>query len=154
MAKYSVNTGTSMGDLLGEVLRDLRAVPGDTSKNMRKELRSAGLKILVDARGRASWSSRIPGALAINVARKGAAQGIDIVGKTGKAPHLRLYEFGKGGKSKTFRAPLFGMRAASYHWYSHNTRPFIVPAIAAGAKEFREGVLIAATDAFKKAGFK
>lgn len=148
MAKYEI-VGTNMSELLGDVLRDIRGVKGATSRNMAKEMKGAGKKILADARSRASWSSRIPGALAIHVTRNRGAQGIDVVGKTSKAPHLRLYEFGRGGKS--FRAPLYGDRE---HWYSHSTRPFIVPAIAKNAKEFREAVLKSATDAFKQAGFK
>lgn len=145
--------GIDLGADLSALIRDMREIPGDTGREMGKTMKRSAKSILQDAKARASWSSRIPGALSTRVTGKSASSpGVDLVGKTGRAPHMRPYEgWTKGGKQASFRHPLFGNRN---YWYSQPARPFITPAISKGVKQFRKDVADAAVSAYKKAGFK
>lgn len=99
----------------------------DLPMNLRREVRPRAKQVVeivaTEARGNASWSSRIPGAISTSVtfaatARFGGTVRVDSVA----APHARPYE-GMSGNA-TFRHPVFGGPA----WVSENTRPFLKPA--------------------------
>lgn len=143
----------SLSGELTALIRDMREIPGETSREMGTTMKRSADVVLREAKNRASWSSRIPGALMTRVtARSAARPGVDIIGRVGQAPHLRLYEGLAGkGRKKTFRHPLYGNRE---YWYSQATRPFIIPAVAATRPQFRKDVEDAALAAYRKAGFK
>jgi hypothetical protein len=147
-----VRTVPLLSGELEDVIRSVREIPGDASREMGKTMRRSAKKVVDEARSRASWSTRIPGALSARVTRASARPGVEITGKVARAPHMRVYEgFIGRGKKATFRAPHFGDRE---RWYTHKTRPFIVPAVAATAGQFRADVSDAAIEAYKRAGFK
>ena len=143
----------SFSGALTAMINDVRSISKDTSREMTKTIKKSGGSILNEARRRASWSTRIPGSLKVGIQNTKNKPGIVITGRTSVAPHMRVYEFGSSGKGRksTFRAPLFGNRNK---WYTHRTRPFIVPAMRNGVDDFRADVLEAVERAYRSAGFK
>lgn len=89
-----------------DLIVDLGAIPAEVHKEAKGEFVRATQSIADDARGRASWSSRIPGALRVRPARSRKRPGAQIVVSKAKAPHARLYEFGHDRRG--FRHPVFG----------------------------------------------
>jgi hypothetical protein len=109
---------------LPELRRALRKFAPEVDKSFRKRLRTVAVVVAADAKGRASWSRRIPRAIKPGVTAKGA----QITVRAAIAPHGPLYE--GDGSSGSFRHPLFGDRG---HWYQQQRRPFVRPAVAARA---------------------
>jgi hypothetical protein len=143
----------SFGSEMAAMMADIRAMGPDSKRAMTKTMKSSAGSILQEAKRRASWSSRIPRSLTVRVITRQNQPGIRIVSRSTVAPHGRIYEFGKAGKGRSgsFRAPLFGDRS---RWYSHSTRPFIVPSVRNGMNGFREDIDRAVKIAYTKAGFK
>lgn len=104
-----------------EVQRTLRRMQPALRKELNKALRSDVARIVLVAKGNASWSKTIPGAISPTVTTTGA--GIKINGT--KSPIGPLYE--RGNRGGPWRHPLFGN---TDHWYSQSPRPFVAPAIA------------------------
>lgn len=111
---------------LRELQRALKRFAPGVHKSFRKRLREIAKVVAADARGRASWSHRIPGAIQPFVTMKAA--GVRV--RAAKAQHGPLYEGGDQQRA-TFRHPLFGDRS---HWYTQRTRPFLHPAVEARAR--------------------
>lgn len=109
---------------LRELQRALHKFAPDVHKSFRKRLREIARAVAADAKGRASWSHRIPGAIQPFVTMK--AVGVRV--RAAKAAHGPLYEGGDSGRRASFRHPLFGDRR---HWYTQRTRPFLHPAVEA-----------------------
>ena len=111
---------------LGEV-RGLAQRLGQIDKQFqpraRRMMRTAGQGMLSDAKGNASWSSRIPAALSLRVTLNAARPGIAIRASLKAAEHARVYE---GILGDTFRHPLFGDRD---FWYTQRARPYLLPAV-------------------------
>lgn len=119
-------------------------LPVQTRKELLKEFRALVKVVQVDARARASWSSRIPGAIGTTATRKGAGLTVKARG----APHARPYE-GLGGRS-SWRHPVFGNRSV---WVSQGTRPYLMPAVDAHVDEANEKAHDAVERAARKVGF-
>lgn len=130
---------------IAQLARDLRALGGETSRNLNKEFKTGVTEVANAAKANASWSSRIPAAIKVQTARSLVHPGADIV--VSGLPHPRLYEgLTKGGRRK-FRHPVFGNTHA---WVSQSTRPFIRPAEkekAEGLKKHVDAAVIAAARA-------
>lgn len=109
------------------LIRDLNKVPVELRRKMSGAIRKAGQPIVSDARRRASWSTRIPGAISMRSRFTGRRPGISIVVSAKKAPHARAYE-GLTGDGSAFKHPVFGNRNV---WVSQATRPFLFPAAEA-----------------------
>lgn len=118
-------------DLLVE---QLRAVPKDAKRDVRKAIVDATADIRADMARRASWSSRIPGALTTRV--RFASASVEIRADARRAPHARPYE-GVGNRGGSFRHPVFGNTDA---WVSQSTRPFFFAAVDANRKATRDAV--------------
>lgn len=134
----------------GSDFSDLQALVADLGKltpAMRSELRrgmlAAGKHAHQDARRRASWSSRIPGAVQIGASTGKATIGVYLRVNAARAPHARAYE-GLTDRRAFFRHPVFGDPDT---WVSQATRPFLAPAVQAA----RPAVIAAAKDAVKGA---
>jgi hypothetical protein len=125
---------------LPELQRALRRHAPAVQKQFRRRLRTIAQVVAVGARGRASWSRRIPAAISAGAQASGPY--VRVSGK--KAPHGPLYEGGEKGRS-TFRHPLFGDRE---RWFSQRTRPFVRPEVEA-RRGFIEQEAIAAVEAAK-----
>ncbi|MEU8264480.1 hypothetical protein AB0C02_28140 [Micromonospora sp. NPDC048999] len=138
-------------DAFGQVVVDLRAIPRDVRKDLRPALKATGDRVAQDARARASWSSRIPGAIGVRVLY-GAKPGVVVRVNRKRAPHARPYEgiSARMGSAATFRHPFFGNRD---RWYSQKTRPFLEPAAKAHGAEVREDIKQVVEQAARRHGF-
>lgn len=134
---------------LAQLIEDLREMPAEIRKELGPEFVAAAQPVLTDARARASWSSRIPGAMRVRARRSLRRPGASLVVNSRRAPHARLYEDLTGAGS--FRAPLFGNRR---YWYSHATRPFARPAVQAGRSGFIRAADRAVVQAARRHGFR
>lgn len=130
--------------------RDLQQVPQELRRQLGSQLRAAAAPIADDARGRASWSTRIPGAITTSARFTGKRPGVTIRVNRNKAPHGRAYEgISRGGGS--FRHPVFGHRD---RWVSQNARPFLAPAVQAGSERVFEAVTQAVDDSARLHGWR
>lgn len=101
---------------------------------IRKTVQEAAQVTTDEMKSRASWSSRIPGAISTKVSFAQRGAGITIRVNRRAAPHARPFEGLQAGASRgQFRHPVFGHRD---RWVSQATRPFFRPAIEATRAEF------------------
>lgn len=105
---------------LRELQRALKQFAPEVQKVFRARLRAIARAVASDAKGRASWSHRIPSAITYGATNKGLYVRVKA---TQGAPHATLYE----GRDH-WRHPLFGDRD---HWYAQRGRPFLRPAAEA-----------------------
>jgi hypothetical protein len=140
--------GTSFRDLQ----RELREMAPDVRKRLNEGLKDILLRrVIPDARGNASWSSRIPGAIQPQVTMSRIA----AIVRPANAPHARPFEGiskGEFGRSRaSFRHPVFGNRN---FWVEQRTRPFLVPAFDANRKAAADEAVKAIDDAARQVGFR
>ena len=130
----------------------LREVPDELRARLARRLRPVGDRTVADARARASWSSRIPGAISMRVAFKGKNPGLIITVDHVAAPHARPYEglLARAGHGNTFRHPFFGDTDV---WYAQPFRPFVWPAVLATNQDVARDVDAAVDEALAAAGF-
>jgi hypothetical protein len=128
---------------LPELRRALRAFSPSVDKSFRKRLRAVAVVVAADAKGRASWSRRIPRSITPGVTAKGA----QITVRGAIAPHGPLYE--GDGRRGSFRHPFFGNRD---RWYQQTTRPFVRPAVEARAAYISEEGVAAVEQAQREVG--
>lgn len=99
----------------------LRKAKPEVYKELRRAVLAEARIVAEDAKGLASWSSKIPDSI------KASAQGINtaVVRAGGKsAPDAAPFEH--AGASGTFRHPVFGRKDA---WVEQAARPFLHPAV-------------------------
>ncbi|WP_157515695.1 HK97 gp10 family phage protein [Nocardiopsis trehalosi] len=119
---------------IAEFRRDLGQIPKELQTQLRPALREAARPVLADARRRASWSTRIPGAMRI-ATRFGRRGGVSVAVSRTRAPHARAWEdITNRGQ---VRHPVFGNRQV---WASHRPRPFLSPAAFANADRVQRRV--------------
>lgn len=131
-----------------KLIQDLRKMPDGVGRRLGKEFKTAAQVVAADARQRASWSTRIPGAIKVQVSRSRSRPGAQIVVPK-HLPHARLYEF--GADRRGFRHPVFGHMD---RWVQEARRPFIVPAMRAHRDAFLAAAGKAVDAAAREAGFK
>lgn len=134
-----------------KLVNDLRKISGQVSRELGKEFKRAAGPVADQARANASWSSRIPGAISTGVSQSRRFPGAQIKVAKGGAPHARLYEFGSGRRSQSFRHPVYGNRE---NWVEEPTRPFIRPAIRAKGEGFIKACDRAVDTAARANGFR
>lgn len=132
---------------LPEFLRALKRYVPEVHKEFRARARAIAASIANDAKGRAAWSRRIPGAISPTVTSR--VIGVRVSKK--KAPHGGLYERGSKGRPTTVRHPLFGNRN---FWFDEPTRPFLAPAVEAQRDESIAAMFAALEDAKRGAGLE
>ncbi|MFI6732114.1 HK97 gp10 family phage protein [Nonomuraea sp. NPDC050451] len=110
-----------------QLAKQLDGIPKDLRQKLRPALRAAAEPVVQDARGRASWSTRIPRAISMSV-RFSRDPGVLIRVRRSVAPHGRAYE-GITGASD-FVHPVFGHRDREV---AESTRPYLEPAVRAAA---------------------
>lgn len=110
---------------------------------LRRGLRLVGASTLSSAKGHASWSTRIPGAITLRVSTSSRSAGIYLRVDSAKAPHARPFE-GLSSRTGFFRHPVFGDTDV---WVAQRERRFLLPAVL----ENRAGALRAAEDAITAA---
>lgn len=123
--------------------KELGQVPAELRRHLRPQLRAGGQHIVSDMKARASYSSRIPGAISMTVSFAARGGGVRFRVNARRAPHARVLERGNdGSRSSSFRHPVYGDRDA---WVSQPTRPFFFPAARAGREQLKRNI----TDAVK-----
>lgn len=104
----------------------LKSADRNLANNLRKKIRAGAEIVAADARSRASFSKRIPGA--IRVRTSGASVAVEV--DKNKAPNAKPIE--NDGKGHV-RHPVFGDRAV---WTDKNSRPaFLHPALESKREE-------------------
>jgi hypothetical protein len=140
---------------LGLLIADLGKLPAGVRRELRPAMRKAAQPILADAKRRASWSSRIPGAIKLSISFQGGSRtGVRLVTDSQKAPHARPFESGSG-RNRNLRHPVFPRSEdrRSWTWVEQTTRPFFFPAVRAGEDEARRQAGLAVLAAARSAGF-
>jgi hypothetical protein len=131
-------SGGTYVDGIGEIdllVDQLRKVPKESKRTVRKAIVEATKGMRADMARRASWSDRIPGAIGV---RASFARGaVEIRVNHHRAPHARPYE-GIGTRGAGFRHPVFGHRDRK--WAEQATRPFFFITVDAHRKKVIEAV--------------
>lgn len=134
-----------------KLVNDLRKIGDGVGRNLGKEFKRAAVPVAQQAAANASWSSRIPGAISVGVSSSRRYPGAQIKVAKGPAPHARLYEFGSGRRSSSFRHPVHGNREI---WVEQQTRPFIRPAVRAKGEGFIKACDRAVDETARAHGFR
>lgn len=153
---------------MAKLAQDLYKMGPAGRRALSKRLKKLGQPMLADARRRASWSTRIPGAITVRPVSNaaGARLGVALRVSAAQAPHARPYEglgsrsaagtayegWGMvGGGGEGFRHPVFGHQD---RWVPQSHRPFAWPAVNAAASSGREEIVAAYEDAARQHGFR
>ena len=146
---YAVRGNRVEAEIVGlaEFQRDLRRLGPEVLRALRVRLRAAAGVVVADARARADWSRRIPGAISASVANRGV--GIRVAAT--RAPHGPRFELGSAGSPRVVRHPLFGDRR---HWFETPVRRFLAPAIDARRADVFRQTEAAVDDAAREVGFR
>ncbi|MFB9378596.1 HK97 gp10 family phage protein [Kineococcus gynurae] len=134
----------------------LRRTPEELRTEIRQALRQAATPILADARRRASWSRRIPGAISTRVSFTGKNAGVRLQVDATRAPHGRPYEgIVARGQRKGFRHPVYaeGGHRAQWKWVTSPYRPFLAPAVQAASAATETRLLEAVDGVLRRRGF-
>lgn len=131
-----------------KLVADLRRVPIELRRELRPAVRAAAQGVLVEARSRASWSSRIPGAMRIAIRFTGKAAGASVVVRAARAPHGRPYEH--LGAPGTFRHPVYGRDT----WVTQRAKPFLFPAARAAAGSAAREIDQAVEQVLRRTGWR
>lgn len=129
------------------LLRAMTQMPKDLQRELRPALREAGSEILKTAAINSMWSDRIPHALELRVSFAQRRPGVFIRVNAKQAPHARPLE---GILADEWRHPVHGNRDV---WVAQRARPFLLPAVRAGAPAARELIAEALGNAAERAGF-
>lgn len=130
------------------LVRDLGKLPPEIRKELRPAIKEVGNVVVRDAQRRASWSTRIPGAIRIGANfSSGSRAGVTLIGNVRKAPHLRPWEH--LGFQAPYRHPVFGRV-----WVSQMARPFFFPAVAAHAEDVDKKIGEVIDTVARKHGFR
>jgi len=124
-------------------VEQLRSVPKESKKAVRKAIVAATADIRGEMARRASWSTRIPGAIGVRTQFSSAQVQIRV--NQARAPHARPYEGLSSGSS--FRHPVFGNRNV---WVAERARPFFFPAIDGNRDRVRDAVERAIIESFPR----
>lgn len=135
------------GDL-EQLIVDLRAIPREVRAELTPLLKRAGESAAAQARGNASWSSRIPGAIQVQVRYGRVRTGMLLKVSAVRAPHARAYE--GLGVSGTFRHPAWGDWE---HAVTQARRPYAWPAVVAMREPVRREIAQVVEDAARRHGF-
>lgn len=118
------------------------------SAALRKGLRNAADPIKRQVQANASWSSRIPAAVAVGTAFSKKRTGVFLRVNSKKAPHARPME--NDGSAGTFRHPVYGRDV----WVTQQARPFFFAETEQHMPKVEQAALAAVDEAARQAGFK
>jgi hypothetical protein len=132
------------------LVRDLKELEGGKKlqADLRKNLKAAAEPIKQQVKANASWSTRIPAAVAIGTAFTTKRTGIFLRVNAKKAPHARPLE--NDGRAGTFRHPTWGTEP----WVSQPARPFFFNETASHMPEVEEAAGEAVEETARSAGFR
>lgn len=136
------------GNAIRRMIRQHGRFPEELRKRLRPKMTALSGPLLMDARRRASWSTRIPAALRIATSFTRRQAGVSLVANRRRAPHARAYEGITG--NDTFRHPVFNDRE---RWVEQRTRPFAQPAADLHSARVVRAVNDAVDEAARAAGY-
>jgi hypothetical protein len=136
-------------DEIRKLVKDLGKIPPELRKALRPALKEAAEPIAADARGRASWSTRIPRAIGVSMHLSKRDPGVSLRVRRSVAPHGRAYE-GITGASH-FIHPVHGHRDREV---AEETRPYLAPAVAAASDEVVDAVAQTVDRVAREQGFR
>lgn len=144
------------GDLR-KLVADLKELEGGKKMvtALRKNLKAAADPMKRQVQANASWSTRIPGAVGVQVRFTAKRVGVSVFVSRKKAPHARPIE--NSGKAGTFKHPVFGRttrRGNRYVTAIQPARPFFFSEMAQHMPEVEKACAEAVEDAAKAAGFR
>ena len=136
---------------LGQLVRDLKELEGGKKQvaALRKNLKAAAEPAAAQVRRNASWSARIPAAVAVRVAftaKKGA--GVSVLVGRKKAPHARPFE--NDGSGGTFQHYVFGPPTV----VTQSARPFFFAEMDKVMPDVEKAAGDAIEEAARSAGFR
>ncbi len=136
---------------LGQLARDLKELEGGKKQvaALRKNLKAAAEPAARQVRSNASWSSRIPAAVATRAAftaKNGA--GVSVFVKRKQAPHARPFE--NSGSGGTFEHYVYGPPNKA----TQQARPFFFDNMDKAMPDVEKAALEAMDEAAKAAGFR
>jgi hypothetical protein len=136
---------------LRKLVADLKALEGGKKQvtALRKNLKAAAEPMKRQVQANASWSSRIPGAVGVQVRFTAKRVGVSVFVSRKKAPHARPIE--NSGKSGEFEHPLFGDRS---HPVLQPAKPFFFAEMARHMPEVEKACADAIDEAARSAGFR
>jgi len=134
--------------------QQLSAMPAELQKELqgrfRPLIKAAGETVKRATAVKASWSSRIPKALRLQVSFGAKSAGLRLTVLESVAPHARAYE-GITDRRAIFRHPVFGDEDV---WVAQATRPFLWPALQATRGQVVADVEEAIDLAARSVGFR
>jgi hypothetical protein len=137
----------------------LRGTPDRLRASVRRAVKEAAEPIAADARRRASWSRRIPGAISTRTSFTGKSAGVRIQVNHLKAPHARPYEGitarARDSRRSGFRHPVYAEGGHRAQWVYVTTpfRPFLAPAAEAGQRAAVSRLLEAVDGVLRRRGY-
>jgi hypothetical protein len=138
----SIQASVEYSSVRGAVRALGRATP-ELKERLRPAMRNAGESIRRDMQQRASYSTRIPGAIRMTTSFSARSGGVKFRVDSKRAPHARVLERGNlGGRHSTFRHPVFARSSnrSDWVWATQQTRPFFFPALKAGGRDMRKQI--------------
>lgn len=135
---------------LRQLVADLKELEGGKKmvSALRKNLKAAADPMKRQVQDNASWSTRIPGAVGVQVRFTAKRVGVSVFVGRKKAPHARPIE--NSGKPGTFKHPVFGTSAV----VAQPARPFFFAEMEKHMPEVEKACAEAVEDAAKAAGFR
>lgn len=119
----------------------LRKASPELNREMRKGLRRGGDIVRDEAKGLASWSTRIPGSIRVRT----TGIRVSVIAGNKNAPHAAAFEH--EGVPGFFRHPVFGNRDV---WVNQRARPYLRPAAESNSDEVADAVLKAVAEAIDR----
>jgi hypothetical protein len=134
---------------LRDLVANLKELEGGKKQvtALRKNLKAAAEPMAQQVKSTASWSTRIPGAVGVQVRFTAKKVGVSIFVSRKKAPHARPIE--NSGQGGTFTHPVFGRGVAK-----QAARPFFFNQLAQHMPTVEEACMKAIDDAAQAAGFR
>jgi hypothetical protein len=127
-----VEFGGKLADL-GVAMNDLDAKQQSAVKrHIRKTVREFGQELTTQIKSNASWSSRIPATVRVNVTFTTKSAGASVIAGGKSAPHARPLERGNKSSGGGLRHPVFARKDKGrdeWTWVDMPTRPFFFKAV-------------------------
>lgn len=134
---------------LRQLYTDLRAVPGNMTRELRKGVVAAAKPAVAAVKEEASWSSRIPGSIKAKASFGARSTSVQIIADPAVAPEAAVLNH--GGRGGQFRHPVFGNRN---NWVNQAARPFFETAVRRTQPQIEQAIVAVMDEVARKAGFR
>lgn len=128
------------------LVADFGKIPAEVKRELRPRIREITAPTVAKVQAKASWSTRIPGATAVQ-SSLGKRPGIRIRVNSKVAPHARPFEH--GGMAGFFRHRVYGRNV----WVVQRARPFLFGTVAEDASSIAEQIGEIVPEVARRHGF-